>query len=748
MLNQRDLKRAIFEKQEKLVDEEIFLSPQYEMFLSQMTEGTVSANEGLQAKVINSGEEIAFTDGKTVSINYSSHYMQNKTRLQKHLLFCGLNMHECGHLLFTDFPLNQKVREMIQQGIIYPSIDMDTDAEELQKFLDTDTDSRTIVAKLFHELDNCIEDGFVDRAVRKVAPGYASSLQYMREVDHLDIRPYKDLKAEKTSKEDLFTVMVLNYAYQGVEIFEKGDTDDVIEAFEEVKPLIKQTVFEYSPMKRKKCVWTVFTKLFRFYQKQSQKQQSQGQRAQGQQAQGQQAQGQQSQGQQSQGQQPQGQQSQGQQSQGQQPQGQQPQGQQPQGQQPQGQQAQGQQPQGQQTQGQQTQGQQPQGQQSQGQQSQGQQPQGQQALKDLLKSITDSMPKTEKNNHYNTPTQPSTKVLQEVKAAAGNEKDTASDSAKQPESSTEFNQIMEQIARSQVCEQQEREIQSQLSCNIKAFLDGEKDHKNVPGKVIRVGGDSSSAVAAYEKQAPELNRIVTRLEREFKKEIKNRQLGDTLTGLYAGKRFNARDAYRYDKRVMSRKIAPEDIPDMAVIVLIDLSGSMSGQRLETAKQCAYITYRFCLDLGIKVSVIGHHALGDTVELVSVADENSLDRKDEIRIFGLSANGCNRDGYALRYCEKKLEKIQADQKLLMIISDGLPNHNGYGLESGQKDCQQVVREGLKAGIFTIAAAIGDADSVKRVYKDGVSEKNSATYLDISDLEKLPKAFVKIIKEKLI
>ena len=703
MLNQRDLKRAIFEKQEKLVDEEIFLSPQYEMFLSQMTEGTVSANEGLQAKVINSGEEIAFTDGKTVSINYSSHYMQNKTRLQKHLLFCGLNMHECGHLLFTDFPLNQKVREMIQQGIIYPSIDMDTDAEELQKFLDTDTDSRTIVAKLFHELDNCIEDGFVDRAVRKVAPGYASSLQYMREVDHLDIRPYKDLKAEKTSKEDLFTVMVLNYAYQGVEIFEKGDTDDVIEAFEEVKPLIKQTVFEYSPMKRKKCVWTVFTKLFRFYQKQSQKQQSQGQQAQGQQAQGQQAQGQQSQGQQSQGQQPQGQQ---------------------------------------------PQGQQPQGQQSQGQQSQGQQPQGQQALKDLLKSITDSMPKTEKNNHYNTPTQPSTKVLQEVKAAAGNEKDTASDSAKQPESSTEFNQIMEQIARSQVCEQQEREIQSQLSCNIKAFLDGEKDHKNVPGKVIRVGGDSSSAVAAYEKQAPELNRIVTRLEREFKKEIKNRQLGDTLTGLYAGKRFNARDAYRYDKRVMSRKIAPEDIPDMAVIVLIDLSGSMSGQRLETAKQCAYITYRFCLDLGIKVSVIGHHALGDTVELVSVADENSLDRKDEIRIFGLSANGCNRDGYALRYCEKKLEKIQADQKLLMIISDGLPNHNGYGLESGQKDCQQVVREGLKAGIFTIAAAIGDADSVKRVYKDGVSEKNSATYLDISDLEKLPKAFVKIIKEKLI
>ena len=670
MLNQRDLKRAIFEKQEKLADEEIFLSPQYEMFLSQMTEGTVSANEGLQAKVINSGEEIAFTDGKTVSINYSSHYMQNKTRLQKHLLFCGLNMHECGHLLFTDFPLNQKVREMIQQGIIYPSIDMDTDAEELQKFLDTDTDSRTIVAKLFHELDNCIEDGFVDRAVRKVAPGYASSLQYMREVDHLDIRPYKDLKAEKTSKEDLFTVMVLNYAYQGVEIFEKGDTDDVIEAFEEVKPLIKQTVFEYSPMKRKKCVWTVFTKLFRFYQKQSQKQQSQGQ---------------------------------------------------------------------------QTQGQQPQGQQPQGQQSQSQ---GQQALKDLLKSITDSMPKTEKNNHYNTPTQPSTKVLQEVKAAAGNEKDTASDSAKQPESSTEFNQIMEQIARSQVCEQQEREIQSQLSCNIKAFLDGEKDHKNVPGKVIRVGGDSSSAVAAYEKQAPELNKIVTRLEREFKKEIKNRQLGDTLTGLYAGKRFNARDAYRYDKRVMSRKIAPEDIPDMAVIVLIDLSGSMSGQRLETAKQCAYITYRFCIDLGIKVSVIGHHALGDTVELVSVADENSLDRKDEIRIFGLSANGCNRDGYALRYCEKKLEKIQADQKLLMIISDGLPNHNGYGLESGQKDCQQVVREGLKAGIFTIAAAIGDADSVKRVYKDGVSEKNSATYLDISDLEKLPKAFVKIIKEKLI
>ena len=43
--------------------------------------------------------------------------------------------------------------------------------------------------------------------------------------------------------------------------------------------------------------------------------------------------------------------------------------------------------------------------------------------------------------------------------------------------------------------------------------------------------------------------------------------------------------------------------------------------------------------------------------------------------------------------------------------------------------------------------GIEESVKSVYKEGKSDKNSATYMDLSDLKKLPKAFVKVIKKYL-
>lgn len=114
---------------------------------------------------------------------------------------------------------------------------------------------------------------------------------------------------------------------------------------------------------------------------------------------------------------------------------------------------------------------------------------------------------------------------------------------------------------------------------------------------------------------------------------------------------------------------------------------------------------------------------------------------------MTAYGCNRDGYAVWFCIKKLEKITADQKILMIISDGRPNHNGYGLESGRMDCQAAVKHGIKKGITTIAASIGDPTGVRSVYKDDISEKSSAEFLDLTDLQKLPKAFVNIIKKRM-
>lgn len=367
------------------------------------------------------------------------------------------------------------------------------------------------------------------------------------------------------------------------------------------------------------------------------------------------------------------------------------------------------------------------------------------------------MPNSEQNEHNNT-SSPQNKEIEALASMLNNspkinptEKEQQTQKAGVTENSL-LEKIAEKVAESKVSSKQESEILAQSMCDVKAFLDGVSAHKNISPYIMRQKV-TMAGKKKYDEEHNELDAIVRRFISEFEKEIKDRQTGDTLTGLYSGKRFTAREAHRFDKKVFNRKILPEDIPNMAIGIMVDLSGSMSGKRIEEAIKTVYITYTFCRRLNIPVFVVGHSTDDEQVMLISVVDEKSLDGKDKYRIFGMDTYHCNRDGYALRYCLKRLEKMQAEQKLLMVISDGRPNHHGYGVNTGKEDCQSAVKSAIKKGIFTITAGIGDSEQVRSIYKVDVkgkelSDKSSATYLDLSDLKKLPKAFVKIIKDKLM
>ena len=117
-------------------------------------------------------------------------------------------------------------------------------------------------------------------------------------------------------------------------------------------------------------------------------------------------------------------------------------------------------------------------------------------------------------------------------------------------------------------------------------------------------------------------------------------------------------------------------------------------------------------------------------------------------MGIRAKENNRDGYALRYCAEMLSKRQEDIKLLFCVSDGVPEASGYGFANGKSDIQNVLREYAKKHILFITAGIGsDVGRIKNIYTDGLSEKNAAKFLNIEDLDTLPKSFIKIIKKYL-
>ena len=146
------------------------------------------------------------------------------------------------------------------------------------------------------------------------------------------------------------------------------------------------------------------------------------------------------------------------------------------------------------------------------------------------------------------------------------------------------------------------------------------------------------------------------------------------------------------------------------------------------------------------------------EAMIVPSEDAVTRnekrlQDAKRIFSLEAGGDNRDGYALRYAYRKLETIPAETRLLLVISDGAPCDStsdgvSYHMHNGAADMKRAVSEAIKKGLKTIVAGLGsDAPYIKACYKEGVSEQNSAQFLDVSDIEKMPKTFVKILKNYL-
>ena len=744
MLSQKELKREIFSQKEKLKDHELFVSDSYNKFLTQMQDGITECKSGCEAFMTENTESIAYTDGTRIYISYDSLLSKGHNRKERHLIYCGLNLHECGHLLFTDFQLMMKSMEALKKGEMYPTPEDNPYLQKLRNFLYT-TGNEQYILPIFKKLDNCIEDGFVDRAVMAMVPGYARCLRYVRNEDNsLEKMTYKEMVDKKCPRVHIFIAMTLFYARHGLLLFDNSDSGELIDSFKEVMPVIKKAVFSASPFQRKKMVWKVMCYLYNFIEidNNQQKKNSQNGAQQGNNSQNGAQQGNNSQSGTQQGNSTQSGTQQGNSTQS--------------GTQ-QGNNSQSGTQQGNSTQSGTQQGNSSQSGAQQGNNSQGGAQQGNgsgcgessQSIQEALKQADAAMRNTESTKHNNT-VNPNEQVMSALENKLNSASGKSSEEKKADETGNlacpELDSIANKVAEEKIFQKQEDEIKKDMSQKVTSYLSDAPIHRGIHAKCTRAGV-TERATSSYEKEHRELDSIVTRMITEFEKEIKERQTGDTLTGLYTGKRFEAREAYRYDKRVMSRKILPEDIPDMAVGILVDCSGSMGGDKIHYAIQSAYITYSFCKRLQIPVFVVGHTTSGNDVSLISVADENSLDNNDKIRIFDLRSQNCNRDGYALKYCMEKLKHIVAEQKLMMIISDGCPNHTGYHINEGRADCQAIVKDGIKNGITTIAAAIDDAVNVQSVYKKGISEKNSAEYLDLSDLRKLPKAFVKIIKKRL-
>lgn len=292
----------------------------------------------------------------------------------------------------------------------------------------------------------------------------------------------------------------------------------------------------------------------------------------------------------------------------------------------------------------------------------------------------------------------------------------------------------------------EKELSQQYALEVKT-VNAAGPHSNIPCTVARIGSPSLEAKAMYQTVYEEVKSYSARLQRLVKQELEDRAKGIILRHRAFGRGIDVRDAYRPDQQFFINKKQPDEPPELAVCLLIDLSGSMTtGGRIRAAKRAATMLYDFCLGLHIPCMVCGHNTAtehgalhGARFTVATMFD--SVDGNDKYRIMEMECDAGNRDGMAIEIAAGLLSKRQEEHKLLIVLSDGQPADYDYGGQKAVEDIQSIVSKYRRRGVETVGTAIGvDRDRIRHIYGDG--------YLDIEDLSKLPTTLTKLLKSRFL
>ncbi|WP_322046293.1 cobaltochelatase CobT-related protein [Paraburkholderia sp. J67] len=179
--------------------------------------------------------------------------------------------------------------------------------------------------------------------------------------------------------------------------------------------------------------------------------------------------------------------------------------------------------------------------------------------------------------------------------------------------------------------------------------------------------------------------------------------------------------------------------DAAVTLLLDLSGSMAGRKIELARLCAAALTDALLQLDFEAEVLGYssvesapmraHYERERAAGVDLRGYNRFVERLDLRVFkrfdardpsGLAAIDCgheNPDGEALAWAAARLTARKARRRLLFVLSDGYPSTSDGDPAILRSDLRARVAEVGEQGIELVGIGIQD-DAVEAFYPHAV------------------------------
>jgi nitric oxide reductase activation protein len=248
----------------------------------------------------------------------------------------------------------------------------------------------------------------------------------------------------------------------------------------------------------------------------------------------------------------------------------------------------------------------------------------------------------------------------------------------------------------------------------------------------------------FERMRPESFRRLRRLEDGHEIDL------DHAIEFRADKRAGAGPQARfYARRNKVRR-------DVAVVFLLDMSGS-TGERIprpsrderriiDLERESAVLVVEALEAIGDAYGIYGFSGDGrENVEIHVVKDlDEPLDDRVRRRIDGIEPVRATRMGAALRHAARKLLDHEARVKILILVSDGRPEDEGYGRERGENeyavhDTRRALLEARRQRItpFLITVDTAGQDYLRHMCDD-------LGYELVADVESLPRRLPKLYR----
>lgn len=200
---------------------------------------------------------------------------------------------------------------------------------------------------------------------------------------------------------------------------------------------------------------------------------------------------------------------------------------------------------------------------------------------------------------------------------------------------------------------------------------------------------------AYEQNRREVIDIINSLENDLREIFVSRRLHAWKGGFRSGKRIDikrriqekAKEISAMESRAWEKRELPSE-KDYAISVLVDLSGSMRGPKINETFKAVIVLAEVLNRLSIQMEILGfndriyeYQKFGEDIS--SQARENMGGMLQEV---GTDRAAYNDDGWALTQASERLATQKANEKFLIVLSDGAPEesseHSGaaYNLDS--------------------------------------------------------------------